>query len=48
MKFVKRIIVGKPMGEKYYNEYKEVFKVDYDNERIFIDEPMFKERKEVI
>ena len=72
---VKGIIVGKPIDEKYYNEYKTVFKkvfsdldtpvlynvnfghsvpkciipygveavVDYDNKKLFIAEPMFKQ-----
>lgn len=72
---VKGIIVGKPIDEKYYDEYKEIYKkvfknvetpvlynvnfghcaprcilpygveatVDYDNKRIFIDEPIFEE-----
>ncbi len=70
---VKGIIVGKPIDEKYYDEYKEIYKkvfknlntpvlyninfghsvprtlipygvtatVDYDNKKIFIDEPIF-------
>ena len=72
---VKGIIVGKPIDEQYYDEYKEVYKkvfnnlktpvlynvnfghsvprtlipygitatVDFDNKRIFIDEPIFEE-----
>ena len=71
--FVKGIIVGKPIDEKYYDEYKGVYKkvfadldtpvlfnvnfghsvprclipygaeatIDYDNKKIFIDEPIF-------
>lgn len=70
---VKGIIVGKPIDEEYYNEYKEIYKkvfsnlstpvlfnvnfghsvprtlipygvqatIDYDNKKIFIDEPIF-------
>lgn len=75
---VKGIIVGKPMDEKYYDEYKEVYKkvfndldtpvlyninfghsvprtilpygasttIDYDNKRIFINEPIFEKQLE--
>ena len=72
---VKGIIVGKPIDEKYYDEYKEVYKkvfsdintpvlynvnfghsvprtlipygatatIDYDNKKIYIDEPIFEQ-----